>query len=71
MKKFEREFIEETNYVSEHKTASILGCSVHKLRKDRSLSRGVPFCVLPPHSIRYNIKQIHAYMDNNTVIFHE
>jgi len=55
-------------YLNEKDAAHILTCSVHKLRKDRSLKRGIPYYVLQPHSIRYSLEEIHKYMGVHLIL---
>ena len=52
-----------TTLLSEKQTAEIIGCSVHKLRRDRCAGGGIPFVKLNDKgAVRYRAEDIEQFI---------
>lgn len=54
--------VSEARYVNEKVVAEIVDCGVQKLRNDRHLRRGIPYCKRR-RSVRYFLPDVYAYME--------
>ena len=50
--------------LNEQETSVILGCSVHKLQKDRRIGNSIPYCKIG-RSVRYKLSDIENYIEQN------
>ena len=48
--------------INEKEAALILGCSIHKMQKDRRVGSPIPF-IKVGRSVRYKRKDIEAYLE--------
>jgi len=53
-------------YVNEKKVAEITGFSLAKLRNDRSLGRGIPYCKVGS-AVRYPLSDVLEFMEAHRI----
>ncbi len=51
--------------VNEHVAAAYIGCSVHKLQKDRRTGNSIPFIKIG-RSVRYDVDTLEEYVRQHT-----
>ena len=51
--------------LNEYQAAEMLGCSVHKMQKDRRTGSPIPFVKIG-RSVRYKITDIQSYIENQS-----
>ncbi len=51
------------NLITEKETATMLGCSIYKLQKDRRIGSPIPYIKIG-RSVRYRIEDIQSYLDS-------
>ena len=48
--------------IDEKQTAAMLGCSIHKLQKDRRIGSPIPYIKIG-RSVKYRVADIEAYLE--------
>lgn len=56
-------------FLNENEVAYLTGRSVHTLRNDRFLRRGLPYFIIGKRSIRYRTADVLKYMERRAITF--
>lgn len=56
-------------YLNEKEVAALTGRSVHTLRNERHLRRGIPYCKISIRSIRYRNQDVSEFMEARRISF--
>lgn len=56
-------------YLNEKQVSKLTGFSLGKLRSDRHLRKGLPYCKLSSRMVRYRLEDIEAFMNDRLISF--
>lgn len=56
-------------YLSEKEAATLTGRSVHTLRNERHLRRGLPYLKVGQRTVKYKLDDVLSYMEQRRITF--